>query len=502
VSVKRLIPLVPIVAALALVLTLAASDTAHATFTPELEVTVSDDTAEVPSENVFTFGLPKGDVNFGGIVAFIPQEWGIIDGRDIPVGAEVGTVRADATLGLIGSPCNQELPVEFKMQNGSLDTDDSFAFDDDVAGGRDGDGNPIANNVDDWAEDNDQNGLIGAVEQWPEFIFRTLEDTTEAPIRRSAAMSIVASTPILLQFLIFPPGTFINENIPNDEALGYPSVTLLQNIGDPEIEPEPGVITDFCTPLLSVNTSFGITQDNEDTPFVNEDNPDPDAVDEGGYPLFVNPQAGEYTFTIASAGQRDADGDGYENSLDTCALTVNVGNPRVNNDGDLDFDGLDAACDPNDDPSASGTNSDQDGDGYLNRGDNCPLIANGQETTNQFDDDEDGVGDACDPDLDNADAQGLLSLNETAAVVTIGGGGAGGPPDCSGLTFPDGSEVTCWTAGGPDRTDAPDDNGTPNGDDDGGSDTGLIIGIIVGVVAAIAIIGGGAALMMRRSDGA
>lgn len=490
---KRLIPLAPALAALAILLSLSVSDTAYGSFSPELSVTVADTTAQVPSDYVLEFSLPEGDVNFAGLVGFIPEDWGIVDGRDIPIGAEVGLLRADATLGIIGSPCNQVLPIEFKMLNSSLDQNDFFVWDDDVAGGRDGDGNPIENNVNDWAEDINENGLIGAVDQWPEFIFRVLEDTTEAPIRRSAGFAIVASTPILLQFLIFPPGTFLNENIPNDESLGYPSVTLLQNIGDPEINPEPSAITDFCSPLSTTNTSFGITQDNEDT----ED------VDEGGYTLFVNPQDGEYTFTVASAGQRDADGDSYENTLDTCALDVNVGNPRINNDGDLDFDGLDAACDPNDDPSTGGTNSDQDGDGYLNRQDNCPLVANGEDLTNQADADEDGIGDVCDPNPDNADTEGTVILNEAVFDITIGAGGAGGPPDCSVLTTPDGEPLSCWTAGST-PTDTGGDNGGDNGasstDDDDGSSSTLII--IIGVIAVIVVFGGGATVMMRRSKSA
>lgn len=487
-TLKRLIPLAPVLAALAIVLSLAVSDTAYGSFTPELNVTVADTTPEIASDYVLEFGLPEGDVNFAGVVGFIPGDWGIVDGRDIPVGAEVGLLRADATLGLIGSPCNQVLPIEFKMRNGSLDQSDTVSFDD------------LDDSLtDDFAEDSNDDGLIDGIDKWPEFIFRTLEDTKEDPIRRSAGMAIVASTPVLLQFLIFPPGTFINENIPNDPELGYPSVTLLQNIGDPEIEPEPGAITDFCTPLATTNTSYGVTQDNEDT----------ETVDESGYPLFINPQAGEYTFTIASAGQRDADGDSYENTLDTCALDVNVGNPRINNDGDLDFDGLDAACDPLDDPSAGGTNSDQDGDGYLNRQDNCPLVANGEDTTNQADEDEDGIGDVCDPNPDNADTEGEVILNQTVFDITIGEGGAGGPPDCSGLTFPDGSALSCWTASDqPAETDKPDGGPTSTGgpstggEDDGGSDTGLIIGIIVGIAAAVIVVGGGAALMMRKGDSA
>lgn len=478
----------PVAAVLALVLSMAASDTAYgqATFTPELSVELTDPTPEGLSDYVLEFTLPSGDVNFAGIVGFLPPDWGIVDGRDIPVGAVVGELQADATLGLINSPCNQVLEVDFEMLNASLDIDDTIDFDTEE-GGQDP-------NTEDWAEDLDGNGLLQAIDQWPEFIYRTLEDTTEEPIRRSAAMSIVASTPVLLQFLIFPPGTFINENIPNDAELGYPSVTLLQNAGDPDIIPEPGVITDFCSPLISTNTSFGLTQDNEDTP----------DVDEGGYPLFVNPQNGTYEFTVASVGQRDADGDSFENSLDTCALVPNIGDPRVPNVGDLDSDGLDAACDPNDDPASQGTNSDEDGDGYQNRQDNCPLIANGEEETNQVDEDEDQVGDDCDPDPGCDDCQGELSLAQSSFELVIGdGSGPGGPPACSDLPM----GLSCWSGEPsdgdtppPDGTAEPTDNGD-NGDDDGGSDTGLIIGIIVGVIAAVVIVGGGAMLMMRRGGG-
>jgi hypothetical protein len=486
---KRLIPIAPFLAVLAIVLAMAASDTAYASFTPELAVEIENPAPETLSNYTLEFGLPEGDVNFGGVVGFLPPEWGIVDGRDIPVGAEVGMLRADATLGLINSPCNQILPVEFTMLNASLDQGDTIDFDTE-----DGGGDPT---TEDWAEDLDDNGLIQAIDQWPDFIFRTLEDTTEEPIRRSAGMAIVASTPVLLQFLIFPPGTFIDENIPNDVELGFPSVTLLQNAGDPEIEPEPGAITDFCTSLKSTNQSYGVTLDNPDT-----------ADDESGYPLFVNPLNGTYNFTVASVGLRDADGDTFENSLDTCPLVPNVGNPRIPNEGDNDSDGLDAACDPNDDPSSGGTNSDQDGDGYLNRQDNCPLIANGEDTTNQVDDDEDQIGDDCDPNPDSADTEGDLSLDSVDFDLVMGDGtGEGGAPDCPAVfeastelrsDLPD--DLTCVSAGQepPDATDGP--NG--NGDDDGGSNTGLIIGIIVGVIAAAVVVGGGAMLMMRRGGGA
>ena len=441
-------PVIGILAgAIAVIVALSASDTAHATFRPNLEITVTDAAPGASSDLSFEFGLSEGDVIFAGVVVFVPGAWGIVDGNDVPVGAEVGVIRAEPTLGLIGSACNQVLPVEFKMRNASLDKTDTVTFEDT-------DGSSTA----DFAEDRDGNGIIDGIDHWPEPISRILGETDADPLRRLAGMAIVASTPILLQLLVFEPGTFLNENIPNDPALGYPTITLLQNTGDPDIDPEPSAITDFCSPLGTTSTFFGVSQDNLETA----------AVDESGFTLFENPQDGAYAFTVVSSGLRDADGDGFENLLDTCPFQINIGNPRVANDGDLDSDGLDAVCDPNDNPSSGGTNSDQDGDGYLNRQDNCPLTVNGQDTTNQADEDLDQIGDICDPHPNDADTEGASPVSEVSVKVTIGGGVASPTP-------------------------------TPVDTGDDGSDTGLIVAVVLGIVAAIAVIGGGAVLMMRRT---
>ncbi len=428
------------------------------TFDPQLTITLADPTPEVPSVLTNDFDLAEGDLQFGGIVSFIPLDWGIVPGDKIPIGASMGNLFSDATLGLINSACNQVLPVNFDMMNASLDRGNTVSMDD-----------TDDSLTEDFAEDNDGNGNLDFVDRYPDFIDRIVD---VQPIRRAAGMTIVAGTPVLLQFLIFEPGTLIFENevandiISTDYELGYPTLTLLQAAGDPDIVPEPGIITDFCTPLLTENNTFGETAD--------------------GDQVMVNPQNGTYTFTTIAVGQRDSDGDGYENTLDTCVLTPNIGNPRVTMDGDLDGDGLDAACDPNDDPAAQGTDSDEDADGYPNRQDNCPLHPNGEREDNQADEDEDQIGDACDPDplVEN----GELTLVRLEKVITIGDGtGPGGPP--SAEACPD-----CFVLGG--------ENGSSSGDDDGGSNSGVIIGIIVAVIAAIAIIGGGSVMMMRRREGA
>ena len=266
----------------------------------------------------------------------------------------------------------------------------------------------------------------------------------------------------------------------------------MQNFGDPDFDPVPSAITDFCTPLSTTTVSFGISKDNGCTDAGAEQldpicdvssvviaeggGTDPD---EGGIPLFTNPPEGTYTFTAIAAGQPDADGDGYENALDTCPFTPNVGDPRVAGDGDADNDGLDAICDPDDNT----INSDEDLDGYPNRQDNCPTEPNGEEGSNQRDTDDDFIGDDCDPDPEDADAQGELPIVELAQDVTIGPGG------------PSAQETPTSEGTPPDNATASNEEG-----DDSGLGAGAIVGIFVAVIAAAVVLGGGAFYFLRRGS--
>jgi hypothetical protein len=522
---RRLLTVAVAIGVFALALFAASSDSAYAArFEPSLAVSVTDPTPGAASDVVANFDLQSGDVNFAAVVSFIPPEWGVVTGDKIPIGMKTGELDAQSVLGLVNGACNQELPVHFDMLNATTNMSKTVGFNDseDSPDGDQGTTADFADDIEYITKQGDTidsvaaklgiprdklieinginpdkpldvgkaigNGIKDGIERWPDFLSRVFVDKDGnpiQPIRRSAGITPVAGTPVFLEFLIFPPGTDLptrgQGTLPSDPALGYPSVTVLQNIGDPDAVPEPSIINDFCTPLATINTSWG--QEHDDTGAVKPD----------GMKFFVNPSGeAKYTWTTAAFGQRDADGDTYENSLDTCPLQQNTGDPRITGDGDEDTDGLDAICDPNDSVNG-GTNSDQDADGYPNRNDNCTLKANGQQEDNQKDTDLDQIGDACDPHPDTPD--GDLSQGQPTADVTIGSGtGAKAAP--TPAQCPD-----CWVLGSsspvtpPVGTAAPSATGTDSG---GGGGSGTTIAIIVGVIAAVVIIGGGAYMVMRR----
>ena len=137
-------------------------------------------------------------------------------------------------------------------------------------------------------------------------------------------------------------------------AMGQPSVAVLN---DPTEAPSASTISDFCTFLHTGTDILGSP---------------------GGISRVTNPAAGTTQFFLQYiASLRDTDQDSFENSFDACPLVRNVGDGRVANspaNGDADSDGIDNACDGVSNPGIT----DQDGDGYQNRQDNCPQVANGQ----------------------------------------------------------------------------------------------------------------------------
>ena len=69
------------------------------TFTPILETHLSDTAAGANADVSAWFQVPAGSANFSTVVAFVPPEFFVASGADIPDGAYVADVRDDATFG-------------------------------------------------------------------------------------------------------------------------------------------------------------------------------------------------------------------------------------------------------------------------------------------------------------------------------------------------------------------------------------------------------------------
>jgi hypothetical protein len=83
----------------------------------------------------------------------------------------------------------------------------------------------------------------------------------------------------------------------------------------------------------------------------------------------------------------DTDGDGVCNDDDNCPSMANA------DQADNDNDGIGNVCDPTPNGPCADLGGDTDGDGVCNDVDNCPSIAN----ADQADNDNDGIGNVCDP---------------------------------------------------------------------------------------------------------
>jgi len=324
-------------------------------FNPTLSCDVSDHSPEANADVLTDFAIPVGDANYEALVTFTPPEFWVAADADVPDGARVASLDSLSTLGLLNNVCTTALPVTYTMLDCTTDTADTVSFQDGFA-------------------DANANGLPDACDKYPDFLNTMFPGIT--PRARYYGQASVAGTPVSMNLVIFEPGTALPGLPPFDPSLGYPSVTVLN---DPTAPLAPNAITDFCTPLSDATTTFGISKDNPNT-----------AANEGGYAVRTNPTTSdEYTVTAYARSMRDADGDGIENGMDTCPNAVNSGE-------DNDKDGLDNVCDP--DPDLNENSGDYDNDVFANRGDNCPLVANGpNQADNQTDTDMDDIGDACDP---------------------------------------------------------------------------------------------------------
>jgi len=434
-----------------------------------------------PAATLCGSGDPKA-ANFGGNVGFTPAA--IISQIDpaTPVGAVLAELNSIANIGTLSNPCNTSVNVQFTMLNASIDITDTI---DPKPPGQ-------SNSLEPLALDANSNGIADGVEKYPSYLNEAFNNIQ--PVIRSIGITLVPGVTdwIVLNFVVFPPGTQLPDLPSFDADYGYPSVTVLQNS---EAPPAQSAISDFCSPLNVTTFTFGYSRDNPCTPApgpalcparpgvdrsaapVNDPDGCDSDQDESGCVIRKNPPAGSYATITYAASQRDADGDGHENSLDTCPLDAEPDwNPRdADSTYDADGDGLTTACDPapgNPSPASSQscpsgtTGPDEDQDCFSNRQDNCPLVGN-----DQTDDDKDGLGDTaysgsgCDPDANTKTGERLEGFG--CSVLTIPGSPIGETVPFAFVaenpTLP--ADCAAAAANTPGTTTDADGDGVPDADD-------------------------------------
>ena len=337
-----------------------------------------------------------GQYNSGGLIYFTPPEWEVARDEDIPDGTQIGQFKTKATLGLLSNPCNNVLPVDFILYEGTTDRSNTISP---LAPGEPDRLSPLA--------DTNGDGVPEGALQWPTYLEELENVDLSKVISRYIGVNdtVIAGLTIVLNFLLLEPGAKVSDLFDLDPRLGYPAVTVLQDPSALASDSDP--INDFCTPLFTEQILNGNVV--------------------GGGVFRSNPGDGVYNFVTFTASIPDEDLDGIENSLDPCPNTPNESgwDPRgsaVQNPGDIDGDGIPDDCDPFPEvPSifVSGmglAHTDEDGDGWANRADNCPLVAN----PDQADSDGDVLGDVCDP---HPDELGFFQTTCVFAQVTVGAGG-------------------------------------------------------------------------------
>jgi hypothetical protein len=395
-------------------------------------------TAGTATDYTTILDLPSGNLNFSQVVTFSPNA-----PTSVATGTKVGGLRSLTNLGLINNPCSTALTVDFIAYNVALPNGATRATMTNIAWpkapgvvdrfGRwkTGDGvhtsNPPLPTDPDWAVDGppdeiivtsngtNADGVTLSIQNYPihlldafdpDFVPGVGDGSAEpkVPLAAYGGLTLVSGNWIPLYFVVFDAGQLAaSPATPGalgdmEAEMGYPSVSVLN---DPTaVIASPSSITDFCT-SLNVTTMLRST-------------------------VHSNPAAGTRMFLQYNASLRDTDQDGHENAIDTCPYNAAPAeNPRnalgVN---DTDSDGIMNSCDANT-PAASG--ADVDADGFQNRQDNCPQVANSTNVESELGVDPvdkgprtDSIGDACDgAEGGNPLGSGSITITQNGSPITI-----------------------------------------------------------------------------------
>jgi hypothetical protein len=401
---------------LAFVLAVGGHDSAGATtFNPSMLVTLSSSAPSANANITVDREVDSPQSRDARHISFIPGAFGVATDAAIPNGALVGQISLEDAESTSNSPCSNSSFLTYDLMDASTNTADTVA-----------DSPRIPSNSWPGFSDANSNNLPDAVDKYPNFLKVIYPNLTPRARAYASLPPAQAGINRVVNVLTFDPGTALpGMNIP--ASLGYIVVVVRQ---DPTAPAATSTITDVCTFSRYTRQDNGITTNNPNT-----------TPPEGGFVYRTNPAVdGTYPFFDYGQSARDLDNDNIENPLDSCAsVSTPAWTPRSADPlDDPDEDGIPGK----DDPAAgeqlqAGTgcdttpltaNSDHDGDGYLNRQDNCPVVANGGGPDNQLDPDGDGIGSACDAVDSKADGH----LHEVCLTdqEVIGSGGSPTTPTC------------------------------------------------------------------------
>ncbi|HET8943775.1 MAG TPA: thrombospondin type 3 repeat-containing protein [Dehalococcoidia bacterium] len=401
-------------AALLFLLALAAiggHDAARATsFVPiDHTVSLSDSAASANSDLTVSITLDSPAALDQTHVSFIPSAWSVPNDAAVPNGAIVGNVSLGISESVSNGPCNDSKFLGFTLYDATTNTASNLLADTPRI--------PSSS----WPGFTVVNGVPDAVNKYPTFLKNAYPGLTPRSRAYGSVPAAVGGINRVVNVLVFDPGTPLPGMSPISASFGYIVVVVPQ---DPTAPPAASTITDQCSTFIYTRQDRGMTLDNPDTAGSNE----------GGVAYRANPAApGTYKFSEYFRSLRDIDNDGIENQLDGCPYVYTpTWNPRISdaiNDPDSDgIPGKDIVAQPGEqldpltgcDPTPLTANADPDADGFTNRQDNCPLVAN----ATQVDPDVDGIGSVC----DTVDTVGDGHLHEVCSSVNVDVGSPSSPP--------------------------------------------------------------------------
>ena len=331
----------------------------------------------------FDFDLPAGHLNFSpdALILTLSDEFTIAPDIDILDGSVAGGVSGSFSLALSSSSCDTDVFAEFILYDATADIGNLLVIQESTLIAFDGED----------AYDDKADGTSPAIARYPDFNNRLFDPDGSGdssggfspvqPHARYAGLTDVSSGGwSLLQIFIFQPGTLKAAFSANPDSSIHPFSRLDASLGwisivtinDPlAAGGAPSSVTDFCSPLTLVGALLGRVDTDGDTVADTDRLVSPASV--GGIDGEGTQLAQAYLLSL-----RDVAEDGIENALDTCPFAANVEDPYTS--AGQDSDGLDSACDP----YPSEFNPDEDGDGFLNTQDNCPLASNPTQTESEL----------------------------------------------------------------------------------------------------------------------